>query len=572
MEQARAAIRRCAIYTRKSSEEGLEQDFNSLDAQREACEAFIRSQAGEGWRLVKNAYDDGGLSGASMERPALKRLLADIQARLVDVVVVYKVDRLTRSLADFAKMVEVFDARGVSFVAVTQQFNTTTSMGRLTLNVLLSFAQFEREVTGERIRDKIAASKAKGMWMGGTVPLGYDFRDRRLVVNPAEAATVREIYERYLQLGSVRRLKQELDRRAVISKRRVSKDGHQSGGRSFARGALYELLANPIYLGEIRHRKNRHPGQHEAIVERGLWEQVQQRLRDRAVRRGARSTTAAPSALAGKLFDENGEPLYACGASKGARRYRYYVSRRLIQGSSAGRPAGGWRLSAPQLEKSVAAAARQILRDRAALAAALHEAGASAEEIQSALRVLEAQPEWWETNLQVTPAVAALINRVELSKAGIQLSLNLRALWPEGSTDAAELSLTRFVALQTRRRGVETRLVIEGEASETGRADPALLKAVALGRRWFNELASGAISSTIEIARRAHVRDNYVRRLLPLAFLAPAIVEAICAGRQPPELTAERLRRCAGLPLDWQTQQSLLGIEPRALERSSQEN
>jgi site-specific DNA recombinase len=236
MERSKAALRRCAIYTRKSSEEGLEQDFNSLDAQRQACEAFIKSQAGEGWRLVKTAYDDGGLSGGTMERPALQRLLADINQGVIDVVVVYKVDRLTRSLADFAKMVEVFDAHEVSFVAVTQQFNTTSSMGRLTLNVLLSFAQFEREVTGERIRDKIAASKQKGMWMGGLVPLGYEVHERRLIVNESEAETVREIFRRYLELGCVRRLMEDLNRRGIRSKIRVAKNGKQSGGNSFFRG------------------------------------------------------------------------------------------------------------------------------------------------------------------------------------------------------------------------------------------------------------------------------------------------------------------------------------------------
>ncbi len=246
MESTKAALRRCAVYTRKSSEEGLEQDFNSLHAQREACEAFIRSQAGEGWRLIKTAYDDAGFSGGNVERPALQKLLTDIRERRVDVVVVYKVDRLTRSLPDFAKMVEVFDSHGVSFVAVTQQFNTTTSMGRLTLNVLLSFAQFEREVTGERIRDKIAASKQKGMWMGGTVPLGYDVRERRLVINQAEAEKVRLIYQLYLELGSVRLVKTELDRRGLISKVRLSKAGVRSGGYRFGRGALYEMLANPI--------------------------------------------------------------------------------------------------------------------------------------------------------------------------------------------------------------------------------------------------------------------------------------------------------------------------------------
>jgi site-specific DNA recombinase len=255
---------------RKSSEEGLEQDFNSLHAQREACEAYIRSQQGEGWRLRKTSYNDGGLSGATMERPALKQLLTDIEEGLVDVVVVYKVDRLTRSLSDFARMVEIFDGHQVSFVAVTQQFNTTTSMGRLTLNVLLSFAQFEREVTGERIRDKIAASKRKGMWMGGLVPLGYEVRDRQMTVVESEAATVRHIFQRYCELGSVRLLKEDLDRDGLRSKLRLASNGSRSGEKSFSRGALYTLLRNPIYVGEIRHKGARYPGQHQPIVERSV--------------------------------------------------------------------------------------------------------------------------------------------------------------------------------------------------------------------------------------------------------------------------------------------------------------
>src|SRR5712691_906921 len=321
MERSKPKIRRCAIYTRKSSEEGLEQEFNSLHAQREACEAFIKSQAGEGWRLIRTHYDDGGLSGATMERPALQRLMADIAKGLIDAIVVYKVDRLTRSLADFARMVELFDARGISFVAVTQQFNTTTSMGRLTLNVLLSFAQFEREVTGERIRDKIAASKRKGMWMGGVPPLGYEVRERRLVVNPTEANTVRYIYERYLELGCVRQLSRELDERGIVSKVRISKKGIKSGGCRFSRGALYELLANPIHIGEIRHKQERYPGQHEAIVPHELWERVQQRLGVNAARGRQSSTCAIASPLAGKIFDADGEPLYAQGAAKAGRRY-----------------------------------------------------------------------------------------------------------------------------------------------------------------------------------------------------------------------------------------------------------
>jgi len=252
---ANTSIKRCAIYTRKSSEEGLEQDYNSLHAQREACEAFIRSQAGEGWRLIKTAYDDGGYSGGSMERPALQQLMADIREGSLDVVVVYKVDRLTRSLADFARMVELFDAQRVSFVAVTQQFNTTTSMGRLTLNVLLSFAQFEREVIGERIRDKVAASKRKGIWMGGRLPIGYDVRERKLVVNESEAKGVQHTFERYLELRSVRLLKRDLDRRGIVSAAKSSRKGKIRGDKSFSRGALYSLLSNPIYVGEIRHKR-----------------------------------------------------------------------------------------------------------------------------------------------------------------------------------------------------------------------------------------------------------------------------------------------------------------------------
>ena len=276
---------RCAIYTRKSSEEGLEQEFNSLDAQREACEVYVRSQRHEGWSVLPQPYDDPGFSGGSMERPALKRLLADIVARRIDVVVVYKVDRLTRSFADFAKIVEVFDANAVSFVSITQAFNTTTSMGRLTLNVLLSFAQFEREVTGERIRDKIAASKKKGLWMGGQPALGYDVKDRKLIMNEVEAETVRMIFRRYLELGSVRELKASLDAEGVVSKRRTAADGSAYGGHAFSRGALYQMLQNRVYCGEIVHKGASYPGEHPAIVDEDLWLKVQHKLKDNTVER-----------------------------------------------------------------------------------------------------------------------------------------------------------------------------------------------------------------------------------------------------------------------------------------------
>src|SRR5438552_6765654 len=409
MERSKPKIRRCAIYTRKSSEEGLEQEFNSLHAQREACEAFIKSQAGEGWRLIRTYYDDGGLSGATMERPALQRVMADIDKGLVDAVVVYKVDRLTRSLAVFAKMVEVFDARSISFVAVTQQFNTTTSMGRLTLNVLLSFAQFEREVTGERIRDKIAASKRKGLWMGGTVPLGYDLDDRCLVINKAEAPLVRQIYQRYLELGSVRLLKQDLDQRGVASKVRLSRKGTSSGGKSFSRGALYQLLSNPIYLGEIRHKRERHPGQHQPILECETWAQVQQRLCSGA-RRDCASTTKAPaSPLAGKVVDEHDQPLYAQGASKNGKRYRYFVSRGLVSGTANGRR--GWRVPAPELEQAVLAVLRSILADQAGLVAGLEDST----EIEQILGMVSN----WRGRVgdedEARAALADLIKRVQLT-------------------------------------------------------------------------------------------------------------------------------------------------------------
>src|SRR5437764_14073591 len=278
MPRADASRQRCAIYTRESSEEGLDQEFNSLAAQREACEAFIRSQQHEGWVLAKTRYDDGGFSGGNLQRPALQRLLADIRTVRIDIIVVYKVDRLTRSLADFVRLVETFDAQAVSFVSVTQQFNTTNSMGRLTLNVLLSFAQFEREVTGERIRDTIAASKKKDMWMGGNVPLGYDADERRLVINPAEAETVRRIFALYRELGCVRRVKEEADRLGLRTKCSTTTKGTERGGKPFSRGHLYALLANPIYTGQIVHKGQLHPGQQSALIDAASWSVVRRQL------------------------------------------------------------------------------------------------------------------------------------------------------------------------------------------------------------------------------------------------------------------------------------------------------
>jgi len=357
------ATRRCAIYTRKSTEEGLDQAFNSLDAQREACEAYIKSQAHEGWKLVKAAYDDGGFSGGSMERPAVTRLMADLKQRLIDIVVVYKVDRLTRSLADFAKIVEILDGHGASFVSITQQFNTTTSMGRLTLNVLLSFAQFEREVTGERIRDKIAASKRKGMWMGGTTPFGYDVIDKKLLVSEAEAETVRSIYRRYIELGCVSALAIYLREKGIVSKIKVSRRGNTHGGQPFGRGALYHLLQNPIYLGKVAHRQEIYAGQHPAIVPQNLWDQVQQGLAANRVERRQPRTTGGPQLLTGRLRDELGNLMVPSHVRKAnGQRYRYYVSQPLTAGGKSDKLTVT-RVAAGAIEQLVEAEIRQRLPD-----------------------------------------------------------------------------------------------------------------------------------------------------------------------------------------------------------------
>lgn len=558
MAQSEGAPKRCAIYTRKSSEEGLEQNFNSLHAQRQACEAFVRSQAGEGWRLIRMAYDDGGFSGATMERPALKALLTQVKEKRIDVVVVYKVDRLTRSLADFAKIVEIFDAHGVSFVAVTQQFNTTTSMGRLTLNVLLSFAQFEREVTGERIRDKIAASKQKGMWMGGTPPLGYDLRERCLVVNQAEAETVRLIFKLYIELKTVRRVKEKLDRRSIISKQWVSRRNVRHGGCHFGRGALYHLLANPIYLGAIRHKGVTYPGRHKAIIESAIWLRVQEMLSKKAAHPRGRTVRRSAGLLMGKLFDESGEPLYSSWAKKGQRRYRYFVSKRLVRGT-AGPDDRGWRLPAERTEQAVIVGVRQILSERGALASTLKACGFAAAELKQAVEAIDSKVESSQ-QVETTEDTSALIERVELRREGMQLTLNLRALLPADRFPAGgtNLRMTRLVPLQMRRRGVETRLVIPGEEVAVSRTDPALLRALARGYQWFAELATGTAVSTKRIASQEGVSESYVRHLVPLALLAPSIVESICAGRQGVWLSAERLKTQAGLPIEWDAQERLL--------------
>jgi site-specific DNA recombinase len=415
---------RCAIYTRKSSEEGLEQSFNSLHAQREACEAYILSQRHEGWQLLPARYDDGGFSGGTMERPALVRLLEDIAAKRVDTVVVYKVDRLTRSLADFAKIVEQFDKQGISFVSVTQQFNTTTSMGRLTLNVLLSFAQFEREVTGERIRDKIAASKRKGMWMGGVVPLGYELRDRQLSIQPEEAERVQQIFRAYLEQGCVSKLRTYLEQQGIRSKKRISRNGRASGGAVFSRGALYQMLQNRIYLGEITHNNKSFPGQQPAIIEQGLWDRVQARMQANLQGRYKRPRGTEQSLLAGLLYDGQGNPFTPTHANKRGKRYRYYCSRALLK-KDGKKTAGPVRLPAQEIEDLILAELNRLLQSPQQLLELLSEPAA---EESSRQRLLESIRNPRELKESSNAMLRALLDRVLVHEDRVELQVRKGAL------------------------------------------------------------------------------------------------------------------------------------------------
>ena len=419
---------RCAIYTRKSSDEGLDQAFNSLDAQREACTAFIQSQKHEGWAVSPTLYDDGGFSGGTLERPALQRLLAEIEAGQIDVIVVYKVDRLTRALSDFAKLVEIFDRRGVSFVSITQQFNTTTSMGRLTLNVLLSFAQFEREVIGERVRDKIAASKKKGMWMGGMPPLGYDVKDRKLVVNDDEARTVVGIYRRYLALKSVLALKDALEDEGVRSKRRMRPDGTNYGGQKFSKGALYLMLQNRTYRGETTHKGKSYPGEHPAIIDQPLWDKVQAVLAENRIERTSGARAKHPSLLAGLLFDEKGERLTPTHAVKKGTRYRYYVSAALLTGAGRNR-SGGRRIPAGNLERLVMDRLRSFFADPGAVLDAIDETQSGTGQSQLVERGRQVAEELGTQGAnEVKATLMTLACRVEINPDRVEIKISRHRL------------------------------------------------------------------------------------------------------------------------------------------------
>lgn len=548
---------RCAIYTRKSHEEGLDQEFNSLDAQREACSAYIASQAGLGWTLSPTLYDDGGISGGHMQRPALQALIGDIQHGLVDIIVVYKVDRLTRSLTDFAKLVDVFDAHQVSFVSVTQAFNTTNSMGRLTLNVLLSFAQFEREVTAERSRDKIAASKKKGMWMGGLPPLGYTNVEKRLVVVEKEAIIVRKLFALYAKFKNVRRVWQEADRLGLKTKQRNDKHGHRTGGKPFSRGHLYVILNNPLYVGKIVHKKNIYEGQHEAIVDQALWDEVHSSLQTNAIHRKNRNNARSPSLLAGLIHAEDGQALSPSHANKASKRYRYYVSKDL----KAGDAKTGWRIPALMIEGVVRNALIQTFHEQQALLILIAPLDLDA----NSLPMLFAQGCELASSIEAASSKAAarlyhdLIQSITISKTSLKITLNSGFV---GRYLAVALNpdqtLMLDVPIQIKRRGHELKMVV-GNDQKKSNVDPKLIRLVAQAYDLKSALAEGHVTSIDEYAAKQHLDHGDARRLVPLGYLAPDIVEMIIEGRQPVDLTVTRLRRSNQLPMLWPEQRSFLG-------------
>ncbi|MGN6155402.1 MAG: recombinase family protein [Sphingomicrobium sp.] len=546
---------RCAIYTRKSSEEGLEQDFNSLHAQREACSAYVLSQASEGWTALPDEYDDGGLSGGSLGRPALQRLLEDIEVGRIDIVVVYKVDRLTRSLLDFAKLVEAFDGAGVSFVSVTQSFNTTTSMGRLTLNMLLSFAQFEREVTAERIRDKIAASKARGMWMGGTPPLGYAPDGRSLAIVEEHAGLVRMIYGRYRELGNVRHLAEELQAKEILTPVRSTRTGRTFGGCAFSRGQLYAILRNPVYVGDIAHHGKVHPGNHPAIIDRETWESVQTQLADNI--RGKRSAREAnASMLSGRLFDETGEPLIAVHSRKGDRRYRYYVSRSAHHQDGRNRRTTV-RMPASDIEQLVCTELAKMLGRSVDLLARCH---------------IDVAPSQLETALEKCAKLA--IRAAKRDQTLVRTSVESVSVHP----DAVEIAVTpagltkllglvdpndatpvvHRVAARLTRTGRALRLVDDsGLAACEAAPDETMARLVVRARTWWATLEQTG-QTVSELATSEGVTASYLTRVLRLAFLSPKVVSAVLSGSLRAGIDSSRLFCADAITLDWAGQRRAL--------------
>jgi site-specific DNA recombinase len=527
---------RCAIYTRVSTEQGLDQDFNSLDAQYEAASAYIKSQAHAGWTLTRSRYDDGGYSGGSTDRPDLQRLLEDIRARKIDVIVVYKVDRLTRSLADFAKLVELFDAHGVSFVSVTQHFNTTTSMGRLTLNVLLSFAQFEREVTSERIRDKIAASKRKGIWVGGNLPLGYEMKDGKIAVVEEEAEQVRLIYRRYLELASVNDLVRDLRERSIRTKSKKLSTGATRGGIPFGRGALYYLLSNHFYIGEVKYKNEILPGEQPPILDRALFEAV----REKALAQWSHRTlvrTKSDHLLTGLLFDDAGHRMVPTHATKAGVRYRYYVSTPFLHGEAKTASAGSVsRVPAAEIEEVVVKSLKEHL-------AARHG------DLKNCI-----------VRLEEHSAIAQLVAKIVVHKDRLIVSLKSDAEDEVfNNQDDRSLTIPWHKPPSKRRRQI---LLPHNTSPSEVRPERferrvRLINAIARGRRWLDDVVSGRVTTVAQLCTREKCSIRQVNMTISLAFLAPNLVKAAVEGRLPRGIGIERLR---DLPTEWSRQFEVLGL------------
>jgi site-specific DNA recombinase len=528
MDKPSKKLFRCAIYTRKSTEHNLDLEFNSLDAQREACEAYIKSQAHEGWRLIPGRYDDGAFSGASLDRPALQDLLTEVRSGKIDIIVVYKVDRLTRSLADFAKLVELFDQHSVSFVSVTQSFNTTSSMGRLTLNVLLSFAQFEREVIGERVTDKIAASKRKGIWVGGSVPLGYSSVNKKLVVVPEEAETVRLIFQRYLELGSIRDLVEDLDRKDIRTRRQVQSNGRIRGGIRFGVGGLNYLLRNRFVVGEVVYGGDVHRGEQEPIVDRALFDAVQAKLAASANVRQLK-LRASPSILTGRIFDDRGNRMTPTHTNKQGARYRYYVSHAILQKRTE--EAGSvTRVPAHDVETIVVKALREQM-----------DVGRNGER---------------QDSLGDRELVERQIDRIIVTPQAIEIHLKGELEQQAGEHNRDDESYTeadrRQPSILTVPWSFTTLTEVKGilhSPSSSPTVSPesrdSLLTAIAKARAWIDDLVEGRVASFAEIAKQEGKVERHVRFLAPLAFVSPQIIAAIIDRSAPADLTVTDLAKAA---------------------------
>ncbi len=542
---------RCAIYTRKSTEEGLEQDFNSLDAQREACEAYIKSQQHEGWILIEKQYNDGGFSGGNLDRPALKELFNDIKNDRIDIVVVYKVDRLTRSLLDFAKIVELFDAHSASFVSVTQNFNTTTSMGRLTLNILLSFAQFEREVTGERIRDKIAASKKKGMWMGGRVPIGYERKDKKLIIETSGATKVKKIFEKYIELKSVPKLKAYL----------AGENIRTNTGKNFDKGQLYHILQNKTYTGKIVHKNNVYEGEHAAIIEENLFNLAQDLLQANKVDE-SRKHNASNSLLAGKIYDDKNNRMTPSHSKTRNKKYRYYVSQPVLKFDKT--KAGSIsKLPAEETEKFVTDEIRSYFFDTKQIQNYIAELSVLEQNrilevvksgkfdnytlVRSVLEKLTVSREWTEM----------ILSKSRIKKFLYDLNGNVQDM--RGDKEQAEdyLIIKREIRIKTgTSKGCNT-LIIRNDKAELPYINEALIKAIVKSFYWHKLLLEGKVKNTKDIQKLENLKDNsYIKQVLNLRFLSPRIIEAILNGTQPRELTVTKLFNIK--TLNWKEQEQLI--------------